>query len=124
MSPLYIPDPNNSKKQMPSPVTGSAAIGVFSFAEAPASKIIQKRPSYVVMNGPGTYAFLYHSTSSAGGEAYGTATTLDGGNYVTASTVADGASVKLDISPLAWIHATDVATGVTGQVTFVYKKTR
>ena len=123
--PLYKANPNNSppsvNQQVPLIVTGSGKQR-FSYAEAAPSKIVTKRPSHVVMNGPGTYAFLYATSCSFGGEAYGSGTTKDGINYVTASIVADGASVRLEVNPVAWTRC-DAADAV-GQVTFVYVRQR
>ena len=107
--PLYDAD---GTKQKPLVVD---AIKKYSNATAPAHSGVEKRPTYVVINQPGTYAFSYSSASATPG--------VTGHNYVTASVVPGDAdagtpSVKLDINPIAW-RQTDSA-GTVGDVTFVY----
>jgi hypothetical protein len=111
--PLYDVDPNDNKKQIPA--NKPDGIHRYSYATAPEHSTIQKRPTYVVINQPGEYAFSYSSASATPGEA--------GHNYITASIVPGDAdagtpSVKLDISPLAWRQID--SAGDVGDVTFVY----
>ena len=76
----------------------------FSYAVCPNKESITKRPTYVMINAPGTYKFSYENTPT---------------NYITGSVlVDDNGPIKLDISPTAWAQ-TD-ATGTTGDITFVY----
>tara|TARA_R100001015_G_C4462397_1_gene48845 strand:- start:167 stop:499 length:333 start_codon:yes stop_codon:yes gene_type:complete len=105
--PLYSNDPNNTKKQVPA-VTPNG-IHRFSYAVCPSAEGITKRPSYVIINQPGSYAFAYESGSVS--------------TYITASVIAGDAdrgnpAVKLDINPVAWRQAD--AAGDVGDVTFVY----
>ena len=116
--PLYKTDPNDNTKQVPDVTPGGRHR--FSYAIAPTVTIIEKRPSYVTINNPGGYAFLYETTASLAGETH-----LEG--YVTASVGSfSGSSMpsfhKLDINPIAW-KRTD-GTGVTGDITFVYVRVR
>ena len=65
---------------------------------------IKKRPTYIVVNEPGTYKFSYENTPT---------------NYITGSFVAsNGGPIRLDINPTAW--ATTGAAGSVGDITFVY----
>mgnify|MGYP003657779840 CR=1 FL=1 len=89
-----------------------------SMAECPTEEVISQRPSHVNINTVGTYAFLYHTTSSIGGT-----TTQELARYTTGSkVVANHGNVKLDINPIAW-RRTDAAE-TAADVTFVYVRTR
>ena len=89
-----------------------------SEAHCPTEEVISKRPSYVNINTVGTYAFLYHTTSSIG-----TAPDYKIETYATGSkVVANHGNVKLDINPVAW-RRTDAAE-TAADVTFVYVRTR
>ncbi len=128
-SALYKANPNNSppsvNQQVPKP------LAYYSYASAPEIQTIQKRPSYVVLNVPGTYAFLYETTGSGGGvnteELFTTGSSfgknqidvaLGAGALISASV----SPVKLDINPVAWRR--DGAQGSVGDITFVYKRSR
>ena len=116
---MYKQDPNNTKKQIPDVSPGGTAR--FSHATCPAQSTVTKRPSYVVINEPGIYKFLYETTSSRG-EATGT-TQLN--NYVTGSSVvANHGNIKLDISPVAWRRTDAGQSSSVGEVTFVYVRVR
>ena len=108
--PLYDAD---GTKQKPLVVD---AIKKYSNATAPADSGVEKRPSYVVINKVGTYAFSYSSASATPG--------VTGHNYITASVVQNAAAggIKLDINPIAWRRTDD--TAVVGDVTFVYVRVR
>ena len=111
MSSFYKPDPNNSQKQIPNTPGG---IKRYSYATCPADAAITKRPSYVVINAPGTYAFAYES----GSIDFAAKTT-----YITGSTlVDDNGPIKLDINPTAWRQTN--AAGSVGDITFVYVRVR
>ena len=118
--PLYRQDPNDSTKQIPN--YSNNGISRHSHATCPVQELVVKRPTHVVINQPGSYAFLYETTSSAGGsvplkhEAYYT------GSIVPGDADAGTPSVKLDISPVAWKQ--NDADGTVGDVTFVYVKVR
>ena len=74
-------------------------------ATTPAAETIEPRPTHVLVNMNGTYAFAYASGSVS--------------TYETGSVVDDAAGpVRLDINPVAW-RQTDAA-GSVGDVTFVY----
>jgi len=114
--PLYKQDPDNSKKQVP--VANNRVL--IDKATVPTIETIQERPSKVIVNINGTYAFLYETTSSIGANTE----TGDGkqiANYTTGSVLgnAAGGPVTLPIRPVAW-RQTDAA-GSVGDVTFVYK---
>ena len=97
--PLY--DADGTSKQKPIVRDGT---GFYSHAVCPAHSTKTKRPTYVMINAPGTYKFSYENTPT---------------NYITGSVlVDDNGPIKLDISPTAWAQ-TD-ATGTTGDITFVY----
>ena len=115
---FYKQDPNNSKKQIPA----NNNRVMINKATAPAQLVIQGRPQQVIINQPGTYAFLYNTTASRGDSVVATVPVL--AEFLTGSVVPGDAdagvpSVKLDISPVAW-RQTD-AGGTVGDVTFVYK---
>ena len=106
--PLYEAD---GKKQKPIARTGTA---FYSHAVCPTNEIVTKRPSHVNVNTVGTYAFLYETTSSVGGNVVGQI-----GNFVTGSKlVANHGNVKLDINPVAWRRTDDDET--EADITFVY----
>ena len=113
----YGVNPTDSNKQtiVESTIKGSQ----YSNASCPTNEIVTKRPTYVNINKVGQYAFLYETTSSAGGNVAGQIT-----SFVTGSVVQNAAAggIKLDISPVAWrrIDASDAV----GDVTFVYVRVR
>ena len=99
------------QKQSPKPLPASA----FGRAITPASKVVQVRPSYVIVNGQSAtaYQFLHETTASIGGiDADGTAW-AQGLDLQAIS----NSPIKLDIQPLAWKGGGDA----TGEVTFVYR---
>jgi hypothetical protein len=99
------------QKQSPKPLPASA----FGRATTPASKVVQVRPNYVVVNGQSAtaYQFLYETTASLGGiDADGVA--WESGLDLQAIS---NSPIKLDIQPLAWKGGGDA----TGEVTFVYR---
>ena len=93
----------------------AAPLGVknFGHAKAPPVNIIQKRPSYVLVNGQSAtaYTFLFETTCSLGGTTGETQTT------VLDLQAAGNAPVRLDINPVAWAGG----GAATGEVTFVYR---
>ena len=96
--PLYDAD---GTKQKPIARDGT---GFYSHATCPAHSTAQKRPTYIVINEPGTYKFSYENTPTT---------------YITGSVlVDDNGPIKLDINPTAW--ATTGAAGSVGDITFVY----
>ena len=100
--PLYDAD---GTKQKPKVRDG---IGFYSHATCPAVDTATKRPTYVMVNAPGTYKFSYSNTPATA-------------NYITGSVlVDDNGPIKLDISPTAWSQ-TDAA-GTLGDITFVYRR--
>ena len=101
--PLYDP---NGTKQKPRIRNGT---GFFSHATCPTHETYLKRPSYVIVNTEGEYAFCYDSGSQG-----------SVGSYITGSSVqsANAGGVRLDINPVAWRRTDD--TDAVGQVTFVY----
>ena len=101
--PLY--DADGTSKQKPIVRDGT---GFYSHATCPTREVKQKRPTYVVINKAGTYAFSYENTPTT----YITGSSLNGDND------RGNASPKLDIQPTAW-RQTD-ADGSVGDVTFVY----
>jgi hypothetical protein len=104
----YIQDPNDNTKQIPRGLSAKA----FSHATTPAPLIVQKNPSYVLINGSGTYGFLYNPTGSLDQSV------ADTGHYITGSVKGDDNPIKLDIQPRAW---TKKGGGTVGDVTFVYR---
>lgn len=97
--PLY--DADGTSKQKPIVRDGT---GFYSHAICPAHSTKTKRPTYIVVNEPGTYKFSYENTPT---------------NYITGSVlVDDNGPIKLDINPTAW--ATTGAAGSVGDITFVY----
>ena len=81
----------------------------FSHATFPISGSYNKRPSYVIVNTEGEYAFCYDSGSQTVESAYITGSSIQSAN---------AGGVRLDINPVSW-RRTDAASTV-GQVTFVY----
>ena len=109
---FYKQDPDNTSKQIPDVSPGG--IYRYSYATCPADAAITKRPTYVVINAPGTYAFAYES---------GSVDAAAGSTYVTGSVlVDDNGPIKLDINPTAWRQTN--AAGSTDDVTFVYRRQR
>ena len=108
----YRSDPDNNLKMIPKTKVIRDAYGR---ATTPSAQVNQPRPSYVLVNVNGTYAFSYSNSGSDGG------TITDTGAYETGSVLNNAASgpVKLDIQPRAWMQ-TDAA-GTVGDVTFVYR---
>tara|TARA_R100000742_G_C4226278_1_gene48839 strand:+ start:249 stop:554 length:306 start_codon:yes stop_codon:yes gene_type:complete len=95
---LYEAD---GKKQKPIVRDG---IVFYSHATCPAVDTKVKRPTYVVINAPGSYKFSYENTPTT---------------YITGSIlVDDNGPIRLDIQPTAWSQAD--AAGTVGDVTFVY----
>ena len=86
----------------------------FSYAICPNRDTITKRPSYVIINGSGSFAFQYDSSVA------GTAS----GSYITGSVRGGtpGGPIKLDINPCAWTQTDN--QGSQGDVTFVYVRVR
>ena len=112
--PLYKQDPNNTKKQIPDVSPGGTAR--YSNAVCPAGETVTKRPTHINCNSVGTYAFLYETTSSVGGNVVGQIS-----NFVTGSSVvANHGNIKLDISPVAWRKTDAGQSSAVGEVTFVY----
>ena len=107
---MYQVDSNDNTKSVPK----ARSISGIGKATTPAANIFTERPSYVLINQPGAYAFSYAiNTGSIGG------THADVDAYETGSVVDDPASpVRLDINPIAWMQ-TDAA-GTVGDVTFIY----
>ena len=112
----YRSDPSNNLKMIPNTRVSADAYGS---ATVPAEQIFQKRPSYVMVNVNGIYAFSYANTGSISGSFGGTHT--DRGAYTTGSVLNDaaGGPVRLDIQPNAWRQTN--SAGSIGDVTFVYK---
>ena len=109
----YKVDPDNNLKMIPNAKIESDAFG---YAINPNVETIQKRPSYVIINVNGIYAFSNNNvTASLGG------THTDRGGYTTGSVLNDaaGGPLKLDIQPNAWRQTN--AAGDVGDVTFVYR---
>ena len=106
----YTVDPDNNLKMIPKTRLKDA----YGHATTPAEETFTKRPSHVLVNVNGTYAFSYNQTGSIGG------THADVGAYTTGSVLgnAAGGPVKLDIQPNAW-RQTDAA-GSVGDITFIY----
>ena len=97
--PLY--DADGTSKQKPIVRDGT---GFYSHATCPAHSTKQKRPTYVMINKPGTYTFSYENTPT---------------NYVTGSILDDtNGPIKLDIQPTAWKRGD--GSDAVGDVTFVY----
>ena len=101
--PLYDAD---GTKQKPKVRDG---IGFFSNAKCPDKETNQKRPSYVMVNTNGTYAFCYDSGQHATTSSYITGSVHPGAN---------AGPFRLDIQPVAW-RQTDTG-GSVGDITFVY----
>ena len=101
--PLYEAD---GKKQKPIVRDGT---GFYSHATCPNKETHLKRPSYVIVNKKGTYAFNYNSGSES---------TLS--SYITGSVVesANAGPIRLDIQPTSWTQIG--GSGAIGDVTFVY----
>ena len=99
---LYEAD--GTSKQKPIVTDGT---GFYSHAVCPAASTATKRPSYVMINKPGTYTFSYENTPST---------------YVTGSIVLGdddrgNSPIRLDIQPTAW---RGTSGNSVGDVTFVY----
>ena len=99
--PLYDAD---GTKQKPIVKDGT---GFYSHAVCPAHSTKTRRPSYVMINKPGTYTFSYENTPST---------------YVTGSIVLGdddrgNSPIRLDIQPTAW---RGTSGNSVGDVTFVY----
>ena len=110
--PLYKQDPNDSTKQVP--VTNNRVL--VDKVSIPAHSTVQTRPNEVILNVNGTYAFLYETTSSVGGDVNGQINSFESGSVLAN---AAGGPVTLPIRPVAW-RQTDAA-GAVGDVTFVYR---
>ena len=101
---LYNPD--GDAKQKPIIKNGT---GFFSHATCPVRETLLKRPSYVMVNLNGTYAFCYDSGSQGAASGYVTGSVHPGAN---------AGPFRLDIQPVAWRQTN--AAGTVGDVTFVY----
>ena len=109
---FYKQEPDNTSKQIPDVSPGG--IHRFSHATVPIKEVVTKRPSYVIVNKVGTYAFAYETSASVGGVSDD-----EHSKFVTGSVVEDAAGgIKLDINPVAWRRCDGVDS--KGQVTFVY----
>ncbi len=107
---MYNVDPSDNTKQIPK----SRPVSAYGKAETPETKKFASRPSYVLVNKEGIYAFSYANTGSVGGSHD------HEGVYVTGSVLDDAAGpMRLDIQPNAW-RRTD-GTGAVGDITFVYR---
>ena len=107
---------NAADKSGPKGLPASA----FGSVTTPPIEVIQKRPSYVIVNVNGTYAFNYDFTASVGTSVAYLASDGPGKFYTTGSVVvANAGPVRLDIQPTAW-RQTDAA-GTVGDITFVYQ---
>ena len=98
----------------PLPKSGLGTTAAFGRATQPASKVIQERPSYVIVAGQSAtaYNFLYETTCSLGG--------TDAGSTYTRGLdlqAISNAPIRLDINPVAWQGGGDA----TGEITFVYR---
>ena len=104
---FYKPDPNDSKKQVP--IADNPILKRVGHAITPEDGVITKRPTHVICNVEGTYAFAYESGSVS--------------TYITGSVVeAAAGGIKLDINPVAWRQTNGAASaGTVGDVTFVYR---
>ena len=84
----------------------------------PAAETIYKRPSYIIINNAGTYAFNYNFTGSIGA---GVAVAGFGTQYITGSVMAaNQGNLKLDIQPTAW-REIGATVGAVGDITYVYQ---
>ena len=106
----YRVDPNNNLKMIPKTKVIEEAYGRVT---APSPNVNQPRPSHVLVNVAGTFAFSNENSASDGG------TIMDTGTFETGSVVETGGSIQLDISPRSWMQTN--AVGTVGDVTFVYK---
>tara|TARA_R110000765_G_scaffold383852_1_gene475294 strand:- start:5 stop:448 length:444 start_codon:yes stop_codon:yes gene_type:complete len=103
-------------------------------AITPSAEVIYNRPDHVLINTTGSYAFLYSTTGSVGGNAPNlhASTAGAGGSagktgYITGSVIRVGGvaapgyvqPVKLNINPVAWSRV-DASTSRTGDITFIY----
>ena len=117
--PIYAP---NTKKQTPVKVDGRRK---YSTANTPDAETVVKRPSYVMINQTGSYAFSYDSGSAVPGNA--THNYQTGSVTHTLAVVNDQAGTtitpfRLDI---AWRQVDGAnAGGTVGDVTFVYVRVR
>ena len=108
MSPLYIQNPNDATSGSTIP-RARDGIGFYSHATCPAASTATKRPSYVMVNTNGTYAFCYDSGQHATTSSYITGSVHPGAN---------AGPFRLDIQPVAWRQTN--AAGDVGDITFVY----
>ena len=101
---MYRADPNDNTKQIPNSVPQSS----YGKAIAPAPRVNQDRPHYVLLNSSGSYAFAYASGSKD--------------TYVTGSKLEKSGAgpVRLDINPVAWRRIDGTNAGVAGDVSFIY----
>ena len=101
--PLY--DADGTSKQKPIIKNGTA---FFSHATCPTKETHNKRPSYVLVNTGGTYAFNYNSGSES---------TLS--SYITGSKLESNAGpIRLDIQPTSWTQIG--GSGAIGDVTCTF----
>ena len=99
----YNVDPDNNLKMIPKSSPIKHKVGrALTPAPYPAR---HERPNYILINAAGRYSFAYESGSMA--------------TYVSGSVLGDdaGGPIRLDIQPIAWVSD----TGVTGDITFIYK---
>ena len=116
----YKKDPNNSNKMVPD--TPRIDYPSLNKSTLPAAKVIQERPSSVILNKLGTYGFMYETSCSLGAVvAYSTSTDGVAETFVSGGAiVADTAGpVELPIQPVAWVRDND--GGAEGDVIFVYR---
>ena len=113
---LFSPG-GNANKQRPKPINGT---GQFSHAICPTNESHTKRPTYVVINNTGSYAFCYDSGSHATVGAYITGSVINAND----TAVVGISPIRLDISPVSWRKTDSNSSDVVGDVTFVYVRVR
>ena len=114
----YQAAPNDNTKMSPKPLPNKA----FGEVTTPSDLVVTKKPSYIIVNHPGTYAFLYNSTSSQGTTLSASAELSQLPSFVTGAVLIDSASRnKLEIQPVAWKRTEGKGDGAVGDITFVYK---
>ena len=117
MSNMYesgsLPSQFKPHQQGPKPLS----VSVFGKVIIPTAEIIYERPSYVILNKGGTYAFNYDFTGSFGAAVSSTELRAE---FITGSYLGGTAPIELPISPTAWREiGSDV--GTAGDITFVYR---
>ena len=111
---FYIPDPNDTNKQIP--VTNNRVL--VKEAKIPAENVVTTRPDHIMVNSTGSFKFLYSTTCSLGGTS--TTEAYISGTRAQFTAPGDFTPYKLDINPVAWSR-TDRASGTVGDITFVFK---